>query len=297
VAQFAPFAQPGFARLSFQLNQTMKLLRSITLRVPALILGLGWLVSTAVAIDAQSTAGSARELANRLSALRDGTSYTRLRLEVKQPGDTTKMALQLQIKERRTKNVADIVYQVLWPRERKGEAVLLHKAGGGAATGSLFMPPDKLVTLNASQMSDSLFGSDLSYQDAIENFFAWENQTIVGNDVMDHVNCLILESKPGKADSSTYATVRSWIDPRRLVPLRAEKYMPGGRLVRRIDTTRVVADDKGRPIPGGLTVRGLRTDSYTDLDGSRIRHDVTYGDREFSPEGLREVSAPPSAPD
>ena len=133
----------------------MKLLRSNTLRVPALILGLGWLVSTAAAIDAESTAGSARELANRLSALRNGTSYTRLRLEVKQPGDTTKMALQLQIKERRTKNVADIVYQVLWPKERKGEAVLLHKAGGGAATGSLFMPPDKLVTLNASQMSES----------------------------------------------------------------------------------------------------------------------------------------------
>jgi len=275
----------------------MKLLRSITVCVPAVILGLGWLVSTAFATDAEPTAISARELANRLSALRDGNSYTRVRVEVKQPGGTTKMALQLQSKERRTKNVADVVYQVLWPKERKGEAVLLHKAGGGPATGSLFMPPDKLVTLNASQMSDSLFGSDLSYQDVIENFFAWENQTIVGNDVVDHVNCLILESRPGKADSSTYASVRSWIDPRRFVPLRVEKYMPGGRLARRIDTTRVVADDKGRLIPGGLTVRGLRPDSYTDLDGSRIKHDVTYADREFSPEGLREISAPPSAPD
>jgi len=275
----------------------MKLLRSITVCVPAVILGLGWLVSTAFATDAEPTAISARELANRLSALRDGNSYTRVRVEVKQPGGTTKMALQLQSKERRTKNVADVVYQVLWPKERKGEAVLLHKAGGGPATGSLFMPPDKLVTLNASQMSDSLFGSDLSYQDVIENFFAWENQTIVGNDVVDHVNCLILESRPGKADSSIYASVRSWIDPRRFVPLRVEKYMPGGRLARRIDTTRVVADDKGRLIPGGLTVRGLRPDSYTDLDGSRIKHDVTYADREFSPEGLREISAPPSAPD
>src|SRR6516165_8991345 len=203
----------------------MKLFRSKTLRIPAAIFCLGWLVSTEIATGAESTAISARELANRLSALRDGTSYTRLRVEVKQPGETTKMALQLQIKERRTKNVADVVYQVLWPKERKGEAVLLHKSDGGSATGSFFMPPDKLVTLNASQMSDSLFGSDLSYQDVIENFFAWENQTIVGNDVVDHVNCLILESRPGKADSSTYASVRSWIDPRRFVPLRVEKYM------------------------------------------------------------------------
>ncbi len=159
------------------------------------------------------------------------------------------------------------------------------------------MPPDKLSTLNASQMNGSLFGSDLSYEDVVENFFSWENQAIVGNGVVNRVNCLILESRPGKGDSSTYTSVRSWIDPRRFVPLRVEKYLPGGRLARRIETTRVVADDKGRSIPGDLTVRGPREDSVTDLDGSRIKHDVTYVDREFTPEGLGEISAPPSAPE
>jgi Outer membrane lipoprotein-sorting protein len=275
----------------------MNFLRSMTSRVPAAILVLNWLISIAGATGADPAPNSARDLADHLSALQDGMSYTRFRLEVKQPGDTTRLTLQLQIKERRTRNVADVVYQVLWPKERKGEAVLLHKANGGAAAGSLLMPPDKLITLNASQMSASLFESDLSYQDVIENFFAWENQTIVGNDVVDHVNCVILESRPGRAGSSTYASVRSWIDPRRFVPLRVEKYMAGGRLVRRIDATRVVADDKGRFIPAGLTVRGLRTDSYTNLDGSRIRHDVAYSDREFTPEGLSEITAPPSAPE
>ena len=275
----------------------MNFLRSMTLRIPAVILVLNWLLFVVGTVGAEPAPNSARDLANRLSALQEGTSYTRLRLEVKQPGDTTKITLQLQIKERRTRNAADVVYQVLWPKERKGEAVLLHKVGGGSAAGSLFMPPDRVMTLNASQMSDSLFGSDLSYQDVIENFFAWENQTLVGNDVVNHVNCLILESRPGKAESSTYASVRSWIDPRRFVPLRVEKYMPGGRLARRIDTTRVATDDKGRFIPAGLTVHGLRTDSSTDLDGSRIKHDVVYADREFSPQGLGEISAPPSAPD
>ena len=274
----------------------MIFLRWMTSRIPTAILVFNWLIAVACA-GAEPTSNSARDLADRLSALQEGTSYTRFRLQVKQPGDTVKTTLQLQIKERRRKNAADVVYQVLWPKERKGEAVLLHKADTGPATGSLFVPPDKVITLSASQMNDSLLGSDLSYQDVIENFFGWENQTLVGNDIIDHVNCLILESKPGKADSSTYASVRSWIDPHRFVPLRVEKYAPGGRLVRRIDTSRVVADDKGHLIPGGLTVRGLRTDSHTDLDGSRIRHDVTYGDREFSPEGLRVIAAPPSAPD
>jgi hypothetical protein len=68
-------------------------------------------------------------------------------------------------------------------------------------------------------------------------------------------------------------------------------------LARRIDTTRVVTDDKGRSIPADLTVRGPREDSVTDLDGSRIKRDVTYVDREFTPEGLGELSAPPSSPE
>jgi hypothetical protein len=71
-----------------------------------------------------------------------------------------------------------------------------------------------------------------------------------------------------------------------------EKYLASGQLARRIDTTRVATDDKGRPIPADLTVRGSQQDSVTDLDGSRIRHDVTFTDREFTPEGLTEIAAP-----
>ena len=266
-------------------------------RVTAAMLGLALLVSAAAAAETGSPARSAKDIAASLSALQDGVSYVRLRLEVKQPDDTTKIALQIQIKERRTKTAADVVYQVLWPTERKGEAVLLHKADGRPSTGSLFIPPANVRSLDASQMNEALFGSDLSYQDIIENFFAWENQSIAGNDVLNGVNCIILESKPGKGESSTYARVRSWIDPRRLVPLRVEKYLPSGQLARRIETTRVVTDDKGRSIPGNLTVRGPRDDSVTDLDGSRIKHDVAYADREFTPEGLREVSAPRALPE
>jgi hypothetical protein len=275
----------------------MNLLHSISLRITASILGFILLVSVARGANLESSVTSARDLAATLSARQDGTSYVRLRLDVKQANDTTKIALQIQIKHRHTKAANDLVYQVLWPKERKGEAVLLHEADGRPPTGSLFMPPDKLRSLDASQMNEALFGSDLSYQDVIENFFAWENQVITGNEVVNRVNCIILESRPGKGESSPYGSVRSWIDPNRVVPLRVEKYLPSGGLARRIETTRVATDDKGRFIPATLTVRGSREDSVTDLEGSRIKHDVTYPDREFTPEGLKEASAPSSAPE
>jgi hypothetical protein len=275
----------------------MNLLHPMILRIPAAVLGFALLACSAGGADTEQPAVSAGDLAARLSALRYGTSYVRLRLEVKQPSGATKITLQLQIKQRRTKTAADIVYQVLWPKERKGEAVLLQQVDGRPPTGSLFTPPDKLRSLDASQTNEPLFGSDLSYQDVIENFFAWENQVIVGNEVVNRVSCVILESKPGKGESSPYGSVRSWIDPGRFVPLRVEKYLPSGGLARRIETTRVATDDKGRFIPANLTVRGSRQDSVTELDGSRIKHDMGYADREFTPEGLKEASAPSSAPE
>jgi Outer membrane lipoprotein-sorting protein len=265
-----------------------------SLRWVAAPLSLALLISSADA-DTAPAAISAKDLAAELSALQDGTSYVRLRLEVRQPIDTTKIALQLQIKERHTKTATDLVYQILWPKERKGEAVLLQKTNGNAPIGALYLPPDKPRPLNTSQMNEALFGSDLSYQDVIENFFGWENQTIVGTETLNRVSCLILESRPGKNEFSSYASIRSWIDPRKLVPLRVEKYRPSGQRLLRIDTTRVATDDKGRFIPADLIVTGSRADSATNLDGSRIRHDVTYTDRDFTPEGLTEGLAPPSA--
>ena len=146
-------------------------------------------------------------------------------------------------------------------------------------------------------MKEPLFGSDISYEDLIDNFFAWEHQAIVGTEELDGVSCQILESKPGKGDRSSFAGVRTWVDARRLVPLRIEKYMDGGRTARRIDTANVVTDDIGRQIPANLMVRGSRKDSVTELDGSRIKHDVTYTDRQFAPEALREVTIPRSSPE
>jgi hypothetical protein len=264
-------------------------------RVTTATLWLASLTFSANAADTDPAAISAKDLAAGLSALQEGASYVRLRLEVKHPTDPTKIALQLQIKQRSTRTATDLVYQVLWPKERKGEAILLHKTEGTPPSGSLFIPPDRPRPLESSDLKGALFGSDLSYQDVIENVFAWEDQRIVGAEVLNRVSCVILESSPGKVVSSIYGHVRSWIDARRLVPLRVEKYLPSGQLARRIDTTRVATDDKGRFIPADLTVRGPREDSVTDLDGSRIRHDVAYTDRDFTPEGLAEVLASPPA--
>ena len=169
----------------------------------------------------------------------------RSKLEVRSL-EGAKRVLQLQIKQRRTKTATDLVYQVLWPNEHKGEAVILHQAQG-AAKGSIIVPQQPVRAIKASQMNEGLFDSDLSYQDAVENFFAWKKQALIGSETINGVNCQILESKPDSSSVSIYAKVRSWIDPQRFVPMRIEKYSSSGELVRRIDVTRVARDEKHHP--------------------------------------------------
>lgn len=217
----------------------------------------------------------------------DGTAFIRMRMDVEKPPGTRKDTFQIQIKQRRSGNSFDAVYQILWPKERKGEAVLIRQSGGPAAA-TLRTVDGKTRQLSASQ---PLFDSDVAIADAAENFFAWKNQKLDGTEVVNNITCQILESKPGAGDSSIYGRVRSWIDPKRGVPLRVEKYLPSGQLARRIETTHVAPDGR-RFLPANLRIRPAQNTSSTDLDGSRLQRGVTFKDTEFSVEGLAEVTAP-----
>jgi hypothetical protein len=260
-------------------------------RFTAMAAGQVLMLSPLHAAESSAAApASAAQLAETLSAKQqDGTSYIRLKMDFASGGG--KEALQVQIKSMAGSRSTQLVYQILWPKERKGEGVLLRKSGR-SFSGVAYRPQSGAHNLEGGQLRESLFGSALSYEDVLDNFFAWDQQTLAGTETVNGVPCQILESKPKGA--SSYSMVRSWIDTRRMVPLRVEKYA-GGRLARRIDTTRVANDDRGHPIPANLVVHNLRDDSTTDLDGSRIRHDVSFSDAEFTAEGLKQVSGPKGA--
>jgi hypothetical protein len=233
-----------------------------------------------------AAADEAGDLAARLRAPQ-GTASVRLRMQF---GGSS---LQIQTKERRSGSGTEVVYQVLFPKERKGEAVLVKKSGGRAATATTYVPPDQLKNLGSGQMGQGLFGSGLAYEDVADDFFSWPNQQLVGTEDIGRVTCQILESKPGKG-ASGYASVRSWIDTKRMVPLRVEKYSAPGRLACRIDTTNVEKDDQGRSLPASLSIS--RTGGPgTIIEGSRIRRGVPFTDADFSPEGLANLALPRGA--
>jgi hypothetical protein len=237
----------------------------------AVLLAASSHTSTATAQEGKS----AKELASQLSAnLTDGTAFIRLRMKT---GGST---LQLQVKERRTRAGSDILYQVLYPKERKGEAVLL-QSRGGKISGKTSAPGGTVQ--NIGSMKGALFGSALSYEDVIENFFAWDQQAIVGTEEVKNVNCQILESKSGSS------RVRSWIDTKRMIPMRVEKYS-GSNLVRRIDTTRIAEDDTDRRIPASVNVQ--HGGVTTEIEGSSTKSGVALSEADFSPQGMANLAPP-----
>ncbi len=250
------------------------------MKSPFLLITLVALVSHASGEEADGKA-----LAAQLAGIQqDGASYARVKMDGK-AADGGKFALQLQVKQRRTANSTEVVYQVLWPKERAGEAVLLKQAGG-EMSGAVFTPPDKVRTLGSAQMKESLLGTSLTYADVLENFFTWNSQKIVGGEVVNKVNCSVLESRSGSG------TVRSWIDTKRVVPMRVEKYLSAGTLIRKIDTKNVANDDRNRNIPAVFTIQDLQKGSMTNVEGSKLKHGVTYEARDFTADGLKNLNPP-----
>src|SRR3954449_7225321 len=118
-----------------------------------------------IAVPVCGVAQSASDLAAGLRAKQEGSTFVRVRMQI-----SSGQILQVQIKSRVSDAASDIVYQILFPKERKGESVLLHRSGN-KFTGSLFKAPDTLKQIGAGEMNQALFGTDLSYEDIIDSPF------------------------------------------------------------------------------------------------------------------------------
>src|SRR5262245_15713106 len=116
-----------------------------------------------------SAADTGSGLAAKVWAKENGSTSVRIRMQI---GSGDNQVLQIQIKSRVSESASDVVYQILFPKERKGESILLHRAGS-KFTGTLFKLPDTLKPIGATEMRESLFSSDLSYEDIIDSPFAW----------------------------------------------------------------------------------------------------------------------------
>ncbi|MEJ2542995.1 MAG: outer membrane lipoprotein-sorting protein [Calditrichaceae bacterium] len=108
---------------------------------------------------------------------------------------------------------------------------------------------DRTIQISGHMLRQSVMGSDLSYEDMMEDDKLHEayNAEIVGTDTLGNSICWILELTTSEKELA-YPKRKLWADKQKFIPLREELYAKSGKLLKRVDLKDVKSID-GRWYP------------------------------------------------
>lgn len=228
------------------------------------------------------------EAAQRTSGFR-----TRARLVKTPPGSKVQQVMQLVIKGRRQGDTIQTLYQILWPKEAMGQALVVETSANGAVSGFVFEPPGRKIPLTPKVMARPLFGTNVTVEDVAEAYWHWPHQQLAGEEKVSGRPCTILESRPGPDTATSYSLVRTWIAPDIALPLVVEKFGKDGALSKRFVAAKVVRQSPGSWGAALLVVDSAAGGGRTTIEGTRSDRDIVIPAEQFTPEALKGILAPP----
>lgn len=147
---------------------------------------------------------------------------------------------------------------------------------------------DRTIQLSGHMLKQSVMGSDLSYEDMMENRKLTEmyNSEIVGEETIDGRNTWVL-LLIAKVDDASYESRKVWIDTEKYVPLREELYAKSGQLLKKTELKEVKNID-GRWYPTKMNFKDMLKDGQgTDFVVLEIEFDVEIPAYIFSKAALK----------
>jgi outer membrane lipoprotein-sorting protein len=95
---------------------------------------------------------------------------------------------------------------------------------------------DRTIQISGHMLRQSLMGSDLSYEDMMDNAKLIENYDagVIGSEVINDRNCWIVELQAKTAEVN-YQIRKVWVDKVRFIPLKEELYAKSGKLLKRME--------------------------------------------------------------
>jgi len=250
---------------------------------------LPWLVMVLVLQLARARGAdpAAEELLGKvLDAQRNRGAVIRAKLVVTDTATEERRAVQLRLKVRCDDDCTRRLYQVLWPRQRQGQALCLERTREGSVTGFLFEPPDQVTPLTPEMLGRPYLDSDLSLEDLAEGFWHWPSPSISGEETVKGEPCKIIDLRPPAGSKTSYSLVRAWVSPRQAVPLRLEKFGGDGTLAKRVLVEKVVLHDKNW-VPVTAVVQTPGRKQETTLEISSGYRDIEIPLEEFSLAAIR----------
>jgi len=101
-------------------------------------------------------------------------------------------------------------------------------------------PNDRIITISGHLLRQSVMGSDLSYEDMVENDKMTEmyEARVTGSEDFNGRSCFVLELTAKKKDVAYYSR-KVWVDTERWLPLKEERFAKSGRLLKTMEINEV----------------------------------------------------------
>jgi outer membrane lipoprotein-sorting protein len=126
---------------------------------------------------------------------------------------------------------------------------------------------DRIIQLSGHMLRQSVMGSDLSYEDMMEDRKLLEmyNGKVIGEETIAGRKTWVLELN-AKVDDVAYVKRKTWIDQERYVPLKEELYAKSGQLLKKTTMSKVEKID-GRWFPKSVNYKDmLKNGKGTDFN-------------------------------
>jgi outer membrane lipoprotein-sorting protein len=182
------------------------------------------------------------------------------------------------------RNIHDSFTEYLAPAREKGTKML--KLGDQLW---MYSPQtDRTILISGHMLRQSVMGSDLSYEDMMEDPFLQNiyNAEIVDTDTILNRSVWILELKAKKEDAS-YDKRKIWVDRERFIILKENLYAKSGKLLKQIDINEVMKVE-GRWVPKTALYKDvLKEGNGTKMMIESIQFNVNIPAYIFSKASLR----------
>jgi outer membrane lipoprotein-sorting protein len=153
----------------------------------------------------------------------------------------------------------------------------------------IFSPSsDRIIQISGHMLRQSVMGSDLSYEDMMEDRELTDiyDAVVSGEETIGDRNCYKL-TLTAKVEDVAYYKRETWIDTERYVPLKEELFAKSGQLLKRTEMSDVVRID-GRWFPKTVLYKDmLKSGKGTEFRITDIKFDQDIPEYVFSKASLK----------
>lgn len=148
---------------------------------------------------------------------------------------------------------------------------------------------DRTIQISGHMLRQSVMGSDLSYEDMMEDRKLTDIYTseIIGSEEIEGRPVWVLELK-ARVEDVAYAKRMVWIDKERFIPLKEELFAKSGQLLKRSTLSNVIKVD-GRWFPTNIVYKDmLKQGDGTEFKMTSIKFDQDIPEYIFTKAALKQ---------